>query len=92
MAIAANDRFPRLRRAEFGADHVHDAALLAVKAEEIEPELRTVLLHLGDLAGRLFANDRKVLECSDGCRWRGVIHCREREFGATNRQSLRTQQ
>ena len=49
MAVAANDRFAGLRRTELGADDVHDSAMIAVEAEQVEPELAAVFFHLANL-------------------------------------------
>src|SRR4029077_7468151 len=44
VAVAAGDRHPGLRQAELGADHVHDALMAGVGAEELDAELAAVAL------------------------------------------------
>ena len=44
VAVAARDRHARLRQAELGADHVHDALALAAEAEERDAVLAAVAL------------------------------------------------
>src|SRR5690606_37813622 len=39
MRVAADDRLAGLRRAELGTDHVHDAALTAEEAAQLDAEL-----------------------------------------------------
>ena len=51
VAVAADDGLARLRQAELRADHVHDAALLAAAAEQLDAELGAVALQLRDLPG-----------------------------------------
>ncbi len=92
VAVTADDRLAGLCRAKLRADHMHDAALFAVEAQEIEPELRTVLLHLRDLPGGLFADHRKILEGPDRRRRGGMIHRRKRQVRAAHRQATRAQQ
>ena len=50
MAVTADDRHAGLGSAEFGADHMHDAAMIAVPAVQLDAEFAAVLLEPGDLA------------------------------------------
>ena len=49
VAVAADDGHAGLRRAEFGADHVHDAAMRAVPALQFDAEFARVRFELRDL-------------------------------------------
>ena len=46
VTVAADDGLAGLRRAELGTDDVHDAALLAAEAEQLDAELAAVLFQL----------------------------------------------
>src|SRR5690606_40679962 len=66
MRIAADDRLARLRRAELGTDDVHDAALPAEEAAQLDAELGAVRLELAYLPGRRrLADDVEILERRD---------------------------
>src|SRR5690606_4867136 len=52
MRVPADDRLAGLSRAELRPDHVHDAALPAVEAAQLDAELLAVRIHAPDLAGR----------------------------------------
>jgi hypothetical protein len=66
----ADNRLARLRRAELRTDHMHDAALLAAEAQQVDAELATVLLHFAHLAPGGFDLDRHAAEHFSGIGWR----------------------
>ncbi len=66
MAVAADDGFAGLGRAELGPDDVHDATVIAVDTVQLQAEVVAVLLQCTYLLGRSLADDREVLETREG--------------------------
>ncbi len=67
---------------------MYDAPPVAVETQQLDAELRTVLLQLRDLPGRAVADsDLEVSEAGHRSRRGRVVHGCEREVGAPNRQT-----
>ena len=62
VAVPAYNGFAWLGRAELRSDNMDDAALIALEAEQLETELRAIVLHGDDLLGRALADYRKIFE------------------------------
>ena len=93
VRVAADDRRARLRRAELGPHDVHDAAVAAREAAQLDAEILAVALHLPHLLrGRRLADDLEILQRLDGHGRRRVIERREAAIGAAHGQALRAQQ
>ncbi len=86
VAVAADDGLAGLRRAQLRADDVHDAAVLVPEAEQFDAELGAVLLERTDLQCGRLDRDRCVAEDLLGARRSRVVHGREGQVGATDRQ------
>src|SRR5205814_6482627 len=85
MRVAADDRHPRLREPELGADHVDDSLAAAAGREERDAELTAISRERGELLlGERV--DRRVVT-----RRNVVIHRGERQVGATDTTTGETQ-
>src|ERR1700685_2743852 len=85
VAVAADQRVTGLRQTELRADDVHDAALIASEAEQLDPELGAVALELRDLLRGRFNRDRRAAENLLGARPDRLIDGREHPLGAAHR-------
>src|SRR5260370_42414804 len=74
VAIAAHNRLPRLRNAQLGTNHVHNALIVAEHVEKSDPRLATIALKRRKLTHcGLIENRQIAILCGDG-----MIHDGER--------------
>ena len=92
MAVATDDCLAWLGGPEFRSDHVHDATIVAVEAEQLQPEVAAVVLHFHHLIGGVFADNGQILEISDRRGRSGVVHGAERQIGPAHGQAFFAQQ
>ena len=87
VAIAAHNCLARLRDAEFRADHVHDALVMAEHVEQRDAELAAIALEGLELPVRGRIQNRQIAIL----RGDGMIHDGKREIGTPHRPSRRFQ-
>ena len=80
VAVAADDGLAGLRDAELRSDDVHDTAARILHAEQLDAELRAVLLQLPDLLRGRVDGDGCAAEHLLGAGRRRVVHRRQREI------------
>jgi len=85
VAVAANNGLARLRDAEFRADDVHDALILAVHVEEADAGFAAVFFESLELQARVGIEDRQSAVFGRN----GVVHHRESEIRAADLAAFR---
>src|SRR5882672_7551924 len=85
VAVPANNGLTRLCDAEFRADDVHDALILAVHVEEADAGIAAVFLESLELQACVGINDRQ----SPVFGGNGVVHHRKSEVGTADLAALR---
>ena len=81
VTVAADDRHARLGRAQLRPDHVHDAAMRAAPAVQLDAELARIGFELRDL-GFSFRGHVGTLARRVGRQgWRGMIERRQHAIG-----------
>ena len=88
MAVAADDCFAGLRRAEFRPYDVHDAPMRAAISIQVEPEVTTVLLHLSYLVRRAFGNHFQIFKTGYRRRRNRMIDRGQSKFRMEYRQTF----
>ena len=91
VAVAADDGLTGLRNPRFRADDVDDAPLRALQTKQLHAEGGAVFLELTDLFGGRVDRDRHATEHLLGARRSRVIHGRQGEIGAADRQAALAQ-
>src|SRR6266478_9057625 len=80
VAVTANNRLPGLRDAEFRANDVHDALVLAVHVKEPDAGFAAVFLEGVELElGVVVEDGQRAIGGGDG-----MVHHRESEIGAAD--------
>ena len=85
VAVAADDRHPRLRQAELRPDHVHDPLAAAPGREQAHTELLAVRGERVELRPRELVGDRPVH------RRDVVVHRRDRQLGPPNSAAVQAE-
>src|SRR5690348_1197331 len=80
VAVTANNRLPRLRNAQFGANHVDDALIPALHVEKVDSKFLAVLRQQLKLLCGICVGNRQLAIL----RRYGMVHHGKRQIGPTH--------